>query len=53
LPVTAEAVPALHKPVLGATVAVVPFAGPQAPFTGAGPLVPEVTVSELDAIADT
>ena len=53
LPVTAEAVPALQRPALGATLALVPFAGPHAPFTGVGSAVlPVLTVSELSAVAD-
>ena len=35
LPLTADAVPALHKRfALGAAVTTLPFAGPQTPFTG-------------------
>jgi hypothetical protein len=36
VPVTADAVPALHRPPEGAVSAVTPFAGPQAPFACTG-----------------
>ena len=36
LPLTAEAVPLVQSPVLGALLAVVPLAEPQEPFTAAG-----------------
>jgi len=53
VPVTAEAVPALQRPMLGATVEVVPFAGPHAPFTGvASAVLPALTENELSAVAD-
>jgi hypothetical protein len=35
--VTAEGAPTLHRPVVGALLTVVPFAGPQAPLTGVLP----------------
>jgi hypothetical protein len=52
-PLTAEAVPALQRPALGAALNVMPFAGPQAPFTAVGsPVLPALTVSELTAVAE-
>jgi hypothetical protein len=37
LPETAEAVPTLHRPVVGLLLKLSPFAGPQAPLTVTGP----------------
>jgi hypothetical protein len=38
LPLSALAVPALHRPLVGAALTATPFAGPHAPFTmGGGP----------------
>ena len=34
LPLTVEAEPAVHRPLVGAVLTATPFAGPHAPFTG-------------------
>ena len=53
VPVTAEAVPAVQRPALGATLAVVPFAGPHAPFSGVVPAgTPGVDGERICATAD-
>ena len=49
VPVTVEALPAEQRLVVGAVGTVVPFADPQAPFTGVG----SVVVIALAEAADT
>ena len=51
LPVTAEAVPRLQSPVLGAVFTAMPLAGPQEPFTG--PLVEENRLNSLALETET